>query len=308
LREALVAVLVGAPFVVAASIAPDRDGQVVFRFQDPAIVESSGLVVDDGLVVTVNDSGDIARVFSVDLGSGRTVGVTTWDDEPRDVEALAPAGPGEVWVADIGDNPRSRTSVTVTRVPVGRTDRAVAGEQFELTHPGGAADAEALLVHPRTHRLYVVTKGILVGSVLEAPEQLSTDAPNRLREIGESPGLVTDGAFFPDGRHLVVRNYNSATVLTFPGLERVDTFDLPEQQQGEGIAVGSDGTVYASSEGPRSPLLRIRLPGAVRRAVAGTDPEQPPAEPSDPEIWPWLAGGLFAAVAIGVLLRSLRPR
>ena len=44
--------------------------EVVFHFTDPAIVESSGLVARDGLVVTVNDSGDSNRVFSVDPATG----------------------------------------------------------------------------------------------------------------------------------------------------------------------------------------------------------------------------------------------
>ena len=48
--------------------------QVAFTFRDPAIVESSGLVVADGLVVTTNDSGDTGRVFAVDPATGETVG------------------------------------------------------------------------------------------------------------------------------------------------------------------------------------------------------------------------------------------
>ena len=49
--------------------------------------------------------------------------------------------------------------------------------------------------------------------------------------------IATDGAFFPDGRHLVVRDYGRAVVYAFPVLEAVAEVDLPEQQQGEGIAV-----------------------------------------------------------------------
>ena len=64
--------------------------QPVFAFADPAIVESSGLVAQDGLVYTTNDSGDTGRVFAVDPASGETVGVTRWAAEPTDVEALAP--------------------------------------------------------------------------------------------------------------------------------------------------------------------------------------------------------------------------
>jgi hypothetical protein len=282
--------------------------------------------------VTVNDSGDAARVFTVDLGSGRTVGVTRWAGPALDAEALAPGGPGEVWVGDIGDNGRARSSVTVTRVPFGRTDTTVDGEAFDLTYPDGPADAEALLSHPRTGRLYVVSKEAFGGTVYEAPAALSADRPNRLRAIGEAPGVVTDGSFFPDGRHLLVRNYGSATVYTFPRLEEVGSFELPAQQQGEGISVAPDGQVYASSEGVRSPLLRIALPDDLQRAIAtgstspspsatpepasptptskapdGPDPSEPTEEDTERDAVPWVIGGLVALVGLLVLLRSLRP-
>lgn len=331
MRELVAALAVGAPFVVGASVGPADDATVVLRFRDPAIVESSGLVVTRDLVVTVNDSGDSARIFTVDLGTGRTVGVTSWDAEATDLEALAPAGPGHVWVADIGDNFDARDDISVTRVPFGRSDRAVAGESYALRYEGGPADAEALLTHPRTGRLYVATKGVMGGSLLEAPARLSTDGPNRMRRIGGVPGLLTDGAFFPDGRHLVLRNYGTATVLTFPGLEEVGSFALPAQQQGEGIAVAPDGRIYLSSEGSRSPLLRVPLPDEIRDAVSApaTAPSSPspspspspstrdrqPPEPDDRteedlerDPWPWLMGGLLGVVGVVVLIRSLRPR
>ncbi len=279
MREAF-AVAIAVPFLVGAALAPaDADRDVVFRFADPAIVESSGLTAAGGLVTTVNDSGDSARVFTVDAASGRTVGVTTWDGEATDVEALAPAGDGEVWVGDIGDNAAARDEVTVTRVPVGRGDRSVAGESFRLVYPDGPADAEALLAHPRTGRLFVVTKGVFGGEVYAAPSALRADAPNRLRLLGDAPGIVTDGAFFPDGRHLLLRNYGRAFVLSFPSLELVGGFDLPAQKQGEGIAVAPDGTVYASSEGVRSPVLRIALPAEISEAIVGARAGRRPARP-----------------------------
>ncbi|MEZ5097754.1 MAG: hypothetical protein R2731_17740 [Nocardioides sp.] len=107
-------------------------------------------MVDGETVVTVNDSGDRGRVFVVDRRSGRTVGVTTWPRRPVDVEALAPAGPGAVWVADIGDNRATRSSVTVFRVPVGRGARAVAPAYVALRYPHGPVDAETLLADPRS--------------------------------------------------------------------------------------------------------------------------------------------------------------
>ena len=101
-----------------------------------------------------------------------------------------------------------------------------------------------------------------------APSALRADAPNRLRLLGEAPGIVTDGAFFPDGRHLLLRNYGRAFVLAFPSLDLVGSFDLPAQKQGEGIAVAPDGSVYVSSEGVRSPVLRIAVPDEIAEAMS----------------------------------------
>ena len=151
--------VVGLPFLVGAASAPSSSHHEVFRFQDPDIIESSGLVVTAGLFFTINDSGDSARVFAVDPASGKTVGVTTWSSqEPIDVEALAPAGPGEVWVGDTGGNNVARDTVTVARVPVGRGDRTVDAPTYTLAYPDGDHDAETLVTDPVSGWLYVATK------------------------------------------------------------------------------------------------------------------------------------------------------
>jgi hypothetical protein len=316
LREGLGAVAVSVPFLLGLTSGPDAD-HVAFRFQDQAITESSGLVVDGGLVYTTNDSGDSGRIFAVDRRTGETVGVTEWSDDPTDVEALAPAGPGEVWVADIGDNGADRHDIEVTRVPVGRGERHVDAETYELTYPGGPVDAETLLTDPRTGRLYVVSKQVFNGTVYAAPEILSPDGDNVLRPIGTAPGLATDGAFFPDGEHVIIRSYAGAVVYAWPVLRRVGSFSLPAQEQGEGLAVGPDDSLWLSSEGVRAPVLHIDLPAGVRDSMAGVAPSWKPSptvpDPAAPaaqrshEAWPWLLGlGLFVA-CVFVLVRSLRP-
>src|SRR5690242_10313092 len=109
--ERVVTGLVAIPFLLGAAAAPVDHAQKVFSFQDGDIIESSGLVVVNGLVVTTNDSGDTGRAFTVDPATGKTVGVTGWSDDPTDVEALAPRRDGEVWVGDIGDNTESRDTI-----------------------------------------------------------------------------------------------------------------------------------------------------------------------------------------------------
>lgn len=230
-----------------------------FRFTDPEIVESSALVAQDGLVVTTNDSGDSGRVFAVDPRTGDTVGVTSWPTDPVDVEALAPAGPGHVWVADTGDNRAVRDSVEVLRVPVGRHDVAATPTAYELVYPDGARDAEALVRHPLTGQLFIITKGVFGGTVYAAPLRLSADRPNRLVEVGEAPGIVTDATFLPGGGGIVMRTYASAHLAAFPSWEPVSSWELPAQDQGEGIALVGR-RLLVSTEGARSRVLSVPLP------------------------------------------------
>ncbi len=260
-------------------------------------------MVRHGLTFTVNDSGDSGRVFAVDR-SGETVGVTSWAGDPTDVESLAPAGRHSVWVGDTGDNSGSRESIEVLKVPVGRFTREVTPAAYSLVYPDGPHDAETLLSQPRTGRLYVVTKSIFGGTVYAAPKVLSPDHPNRLHSVSGAIGIATDGSFFPDGHHYVLRDYSGATVYTFPGFKRVGSFRLPRQRQGEGIAVAPGGSVHISTEGQFSEVRTVKVPRSIRRAM---EPAQAPAaaaiEPeqsSSSSPWPWLTGG--AAVAGFALL------
>lgn len=318
---ALLPVPFGIGFLAPGPAQEPITSEVAFRFTDPEIVESSGLVAQDGLVVTVNDSGDGNRIFTVDPATGATVGVTRWQGEADDMEALAPAGAGHVWVGDIGDNEHARDTITLSRVPFGRGDREVRATSYELSYGDGAQDAETLLTDPATGRLHVVTKGVF-GRVYAAPERLDPDAVNRLTPVDEVLGIATDGAFFPDGKHVIIRNYTQAAVYTWPDLDRVALLDLPAQQQGEGVAVSADGAILLSSEGQEAEVLRVELPGDVRAQMAGETPsesppegratdgdrETAPVEAEDRSWWPWALGGVAGVAVIAVLLRSLRPR
>jgi hypothetical protein len=285
-----VLVATGAALALATTLPLRADGdpgveaRTVLTFVDDRIDESSGLAVRRGRVLTVNDSGDGAHVYWVDPRSGRTTAVTTYDDEePTDVEAVAPGRGGTVWVADIGDNHRLRSTVTVHRLPL--APGRVHARRFELAYPGPAHDAETLLVHPRTGRLFVVTKvPFLGGEVSRAPARLDAHQVNELTRVGDAPSLVTDGAFLPGGRHVVLRTYATATVLSYPGFEPVRTFPLPEQELGEGVAPpGADDRLWLSSEGPGTQVLEVRItPPLSPRSGEGD-----PVDRVDPAREPW---------------------
>jgi hypothetical protein len=323
MRRAAVAVAATALLVVVPPAWAGGRGHELFRFQDDRITESSGLVdLGDGLMATVNDSGDGPYVYVVD-GQGRTVGFTDYGGDAVDVESMAPIDASHVWVGDTGGNIHARAIVQVYRVPVGRGNRTVEATGYDMLYPDSVHDAETLLANPRTGRLYVVSKTFLRGAVYAAPRQLRPGVSNRMRVVGSVPGMVTDGTFLADGRHVLLRGYGTASVYTFPGLRQVGpAIELPKEQQGEGISVGPGGRIRLSTEGVHTPVLQIRLPAAVRRAMASVPvrgsasptPQPPPGIPHDTPreerhgLW-WVAGAAgFAAVFLGGWVWSDRRR
>jgi len=288
----------------------------LFGFQDDELFESSGLVDRGRVVYTVNDSGGDPVLYGVDARTGRTVSRTTYADRATDDEALARGAHRTVWVGDIGDNRHDRDDVAVYRVRPG--DGGPPAPRYRLSYPDGPQDAEALLVRPRTGRLFVVTKSVFGGRVYAAPRDLRAERVNRLAPFAEVSGLVTDGSFFPDGRHVVLRTYDRATVYTFPGFHARGTVRLPTQPQGEGISVSATGRVLVSSEGVHSDVLQVTLPAALTAPTdtpdaAPTAPAlQGPAQrsrPRDARDWAGIALAAAAVAGVGYLaLRGSRVR
>ena len=257
---------------------------VLFTFADREIAESSGLVDRGGVVFTVNDSGSGPVLYGVDPATGETTSRTTYStDEVVDVEALAPGRDGTVWVADIGDNGASRDSVALYRTRPGSSTST----RLDLRYPDGPRDAEALVAHPRTGRLFVVAKSVFGGTVYAVPPGARPGRTTTMRRFAQVPGLVTDGAFLPDGKHVVLRGYGTATVFTFPGFQPTGTVDLPDQQQGEGLAIGRGGRggrVLLSTEGVGTDVLQVRLPARLTAeptpSASPTVSESPSASPT----------------------------
>ena len=315
-----------APQPAAASLAPrPPKARVLCELRNPRIIESSGLVDHGPLLFTTNDSGDGAYLYGVTKAGCRTAVITTYSsDRPTDVEALAPGPHGSVWAGDIGDNQARRSSVAVYQVREKGLPRKEDAKRYTLVYPDGPHNAETLLASPDTGRLYVVTKAFLGGTVYAAPAQLSAAHANQLRKVAEVPGLITDGAFLPDGRHLLLRTYGTATLFTFPGFQPLGTVRLPRQRQGEGLAVSPRGHVYLSSEGQGAPLLEVALPDSLARQAdapaadqLGPRPSPPPSSvmrhrpppQRDTGLVVWAAGGLLALALLGwVLVTFALPR
>lgn len=280
LLVSVVAVL--ATVMPSAGAAAPGDATELFRFQDPAIKESSGVAVSalrPGVIFTHNDGGDTARFFAV-ADDGCTVATyTVVGAEAHDWEDMARSGSRghhpTLWFGDIGDNAVARVDgVTVYQVPEPLvpkpapnpdgscgtpTTGSVAATRFDLRYADGPHDAETLLVQPKTSRVFVVTKS-LSGAPLAlyaAPVTLQAGTVGVLEKVADltlPPGtlvatLVTSGDLSPDGRHLVLRTYAGAIEWRVRGgdlaaaLGRAPTsIVLPATLQGEAIAYTPDGT------------------------------------------------------------------
>lgn len=306
--------------MVPGSSGADTSGpeaRVACRVSDPRIAEASGLAPSrrhPGIVYMHNDSGDAPRIFAVGP-DGRTRAVFTLAGATnRDWEGMAlgrdGAGRPALYVADIGDNLGGQWPyVTVYRVPEPVTMRSqtLRATAFRLKYRDGARNAESVLIDPRTNRLYVASK-LVSGALYAAPARLKTGGFNLLRKVGDAPAIATDAAFAPDGRTFVIRTYTDAYVYAMtaagPG-RRLDVVPLPDQDQGESIAYGLDGTsLLAGSEGVDEPLWRVPLPAAAKpprpSATTGT-PAATRREPPDRHTGRTALGlGLVAVVAIVV--------
>jgi hypothetical protein len=295
----------------------------LLQLQDPALLESSGLAVStrhDGVLWTHGDGGSVAQVRAVDE-AGRTVAVVTLDGiDPYDPEALAPGrieGEPALFLGDIGDNSLRREDVSVFgfRGPDALADRTVSPQWYRFRYPDGPHDAEALLVHPRTGRIFIATKDLSGAGLYRAPRRPveESEGVNRLRRVADVPSFVTDGAFLNSGRY-VLRTYGS--VYLYSGRhEQLVRDPLPPQPQGESIAV-DEGRLLVGSEGERSAVYAVPVPqgreaserDAATSTAAGTE-EVDDAWPGARELSLAVAAAVLGLVlAIALLLLATRRR
>ncbi|MEU3841976.1 WD40 repeat domain-containing protein [Streptomyces sp. NPDC028635] len=278
------ALLAGALLVAAlAAPASASDGDQGFTLQDPRITESSGLAASrlhPGIYWTHNDSDDGPYLYAVDGSTGRTVARVTLKGigSPRDVEAIS-IGPGnEIYVGDIGDNFGGKWPyVWIYRLPEPRElkDQTVKATQYVVKYEGGPRDAESLVVHPKTGRVYIIDKHEDGGHLFEGPAKLSASGSNLFRPLAPVDLWATDAAFSPDGEHLVVRGYFGGIAYDWNGgkIEKTGRLDVPLQRQGEGVTYSADGKkLLYSSEGAGSEVVAQDAPGGSAGSGAGHGP------------------------------------
>lgn len=251
---------------------------------DERIDELSGLASDGERWYAINDGGTQVQVFV--LGRDCAVQkVITGSTDPYDVEDLARAPDGTLWLSDTGDNRKRRDTVALLAV-----DPEGGVTIHRLTYPDGQHDAEALLLDA-AGTPHLVTKNPLGEAGIYRPVgALSSPGPTPLERVGsvtirstDTPGgpiagfgsvLVTGGAVSADGTVVALRTYTDAYLFPAPDKDVVAALGrepvrvpLPNEQQGEAIAFEPDGTLLSASEGS-NPVRAVRGATAL---VTSTD-------------------------------------
>lgn len=241
-----------------------------------AIDEASGIAVSaahPGVFYVHNDSGDTARFFAitqvgVDLGAFSLQGASAFDWEDMALGPCSPGGPTCLYFADTGDNRRQRSNSVIYRLPepavIDASKNTLACDALPFVFPDGAHDAEALLVHPTTGVITIVTK-VKTGTspVFELPMPLTPGQTVTAVRVGEvepprgSPRF-TAGDVHPQGKGVLLRTYTHLFYYPMaPGetvahalLGRPCEMPVADEKQGEAVAWMPSGNGYVTvSEG-----------------------------------------------------------
>jgi len=279
----------------------DGSGRHNTALPDRVLHEPSGLASSriNPEVAYVHSESDVAGMVAVSTRDARVLGKfdlaipRQWDWE--DI-ATGPCPAGRcIFAGDIGrvnGKPSPPSTFSVYRVAepdlaAGRRSGQLAGDWFRFRYPDAPHDAEALVVHPLTGRIYVITKeqsgrsGVYAFPAdLPAPSAttittLSKVATLRVPTWTGRPGearkaalfaRVTAAAAHPSGTRLLVRTVydvyeyrgtsfeaaleSSPVALTAPAGEG----------QGEAIDYAPDGSAYYTvGERPAAPYTLKRV-------------------------------------------------
>lgn len=257
--------------VPASAAGGDGKGDEGFTISDPRITESSGLAASrqhPGIYWTHNDQDTGAYLYAVDSATGRTVARITMTDvgTPRDVEAISMGPDNQIWVGDIGDNDGvTWPYVWIYKLPEPKElkDQSVKATQYVVKYTDGSRDAESMVVHPRTGRVYIIDKQENGGHLYAGPATLSPKGTNVFKPVKAVDLWATDAAFSPDGERLVVRGYFGGIWYDWNGgdLEKKGRISVP-LGQGESVSYSPDGTkILLGMEGADSEVEAQDAPG-----------------------------------------------
>ncbi|KAA3616324.1 MAG: hypothetical protein DWQ05_11335 [Calditrichaeota bacterium] len=238
------------------------------------ITEASGIAAsrkNANILWTHNDSGDKNRIFAINTKGEHRGTFLLVGAENRDWEDIA-VGPGPnkkdsyIYIGDIGDNNAQKYTKYIYRVPEpeiakGRPPvlhQISEVETFAFQYPDGNRDAEALLVHPMTKDIYIISKREEKVRVYCAPWPQAFTKKNFhsitivefITEIELS--WVTAGDISPDGKSLLIKTDDAVFLWPLDPESSIEyalqlvprTMPYVVEPLGEAICWSADGTGY----------------------------------------------------------------
>ncbi|MFY0254132.1 hypothetical protein ACDQ55_09285 [Chitinophaga sp. 30R24] len=215
------------------------------------------------------DSGNSNEVYVTNLQGANLGKLVLQGINNHDWEDIA-IGPGPdkdksyIYVAEIGDNNAANKSVFIYRFPEPDLSAATANtnititavDKIELHYPGGAVNAESLLLDPLNKDLYIATKEKGRSTLYVARYPQSTTMPTMLVALDKLPfDLLTSGDISPDGTEILLRNTGQIWYWKRQSGESIAAAllrkpqDAPyarNERQGEGICFTADGSGYVT--------------------------------------------------------------
>lgn len=184
--------------------------------------EVSGLVVgrnNPDLVYMIEDKGGRNEVYVFTKnGEYKTKyiisGVANIDWEDLAIGFGPEEGKNYVYIADIGDNDAERDHVRIIRfeepkITNGIKSSYVIGQTdiLKIRYPGGAKDAETLMLDPFTKQLLIVSKREETAVIYEVNNNLEYDKIQEAKAIGTLPmKKMVGGDISADGKKIVIKN------------------------------------------------------------------------------------------------------
>lgn len=259
--------------------------QITGRVDFSQAIEISGAVASrahPGLLWVHNDSGDTARLFALNpsgahLGEFHLEGIDATDWEDITISRDPNTGKEILYIGDIGDNNSTRASVTIHKVIDPWTTaingvvptRAISSTTF--TYPDQPRDAEALLIDPWTHELYILTKREMNQILYRVPTDVPTGSIGIAEKIVTLPtppiGSIRDhivaADISPDGDEIIIKTYlqmlywqrENHQSLADTLVKEPMSAPYAVERQGEAIAWDAEGLGYFSIPESNNPTI-----------------------------------------------------
>jgi hypothetical protein len=246
--------------------APSPRVREVGHVRTKTLNEASGLVASTqhaDVYWTHNDGND--GVLYAIRGDGTFVGKSKVAAKFHDWEDIASDGQGRLYLADVGNNERSRKNISIYRIDEpdpGATEELRAVETFRLAFPAKPFNSESLLIHGKHG--YLISKlpdghrAELYRFVLE---------PSKKKQVVERVTTlpvdvqITAADFSADGKRLAVLNDSALFVFEVPdSLEKLTDatpkrYGIPAAKA-EGCCFTPDGVLVIAESGE---IFRVRI-------------------------------------------------